>query len=121
MQAGEFYLIDLAGSENMADAQFHDKALLQQTKAINKSLMSLKECMRNRALQATNPNKQYHIPYRGSKITLLLKDSFELMSNKHCKTVVIACVAPSIADIVHTKNTLSFAAPIKIGASQKVQ
>ena len=46
---GEFFLIDLAGSENTADSQFHDKDLVKQTKEINKSLMALKDCFRSRA------------------------------------------------------------------------
>lgn len=50
MEPGELLIIDLAGSENTADSQFHDKALQKQTKEINKSLMSLKECIRNRSL-----------------------------------------------------------------------
>jgi hypothetical protein len=79
--------------------------------------MSLKECMRNRALAAIHPDKDYHIAYRNSKLTLLLKDSFEMASNKLSKTVVIANVAPGVADLSMTKNTLRFITPIKIGAS----
>ena len=47
----------------------------------------------------------------------MLKDSFELASNKLSKTVVIANVAPGVADLSMTKNTLRFIAPIKVGAS----
>ena len=83
--------------------------------------MALKECIRNRALAAMNPNKNYHIPYRNSKLTLLLKESFELMSNKLSKTVVIANVAPGVSDLAMTKNTLRFIAPIKVGAQQKAK
>ena len=81
--------------------------------------MSLKECMRNRALAAVHPEKDIHIPYRNSKLTLMLKDSFEMTSNKLSKTVVIANVAPGVADLSMTKNTLRFITPIKVGASQK--
>ena len=118
---GELYIFDLAGSENTADSQYHDKSLLAQTKEINKSLMSLKECIRNRALSALNPSKTYHISYRNSKLTHILKDSFELLSRKHCKTVVFACVSPSIFDMAMTKNTLRYITPIKIGAKEKVK
>ena len=45
---GYLYLIDLAGSENAGDSQFHDKTRLQETREINKSLMCLKDCIRNR-------------------------------------------------------------------------
>ena len=78
--------------------------------------MALKECIRNRALAAINPGNNYHIPYRNSKLTLLLKESFELMSNKLCKTVIIANVAPGVSDLAMTKNTLRFIAPIRVGA-----
>jgi len=81
--------------------------------------MALKECIRNRALSVINNDMSIHIPYRNSKLTLLLKDSFELFSNKRCKTVVIANVGPSISDLAMTKNTLRFVTPIKVGAKQK--
>ena len=81
--------------------------------------MALKECIRNRALLAANPTKSLHIPYRNSKLTLLLKDSFELESTKRCKTIIIANVSSSVADIVMTKNTLRFIVPIKIGSTLK--
>ena len=83
--------------------------------------MALKECIRNRALSAMNPSKSYHIPYRNSKLTHILKNSFELLSRKHCKTVVFACVSPSIFDMQMTKNTLRYITPIKIGAKERVK
>ena len=67
-----------------------------------------------------DPSKNVHVPYRKSKLTLLLKDAFELKSNKHCKTTIIANVAPSVADLVMSKNTLRFIVPIKIQANKKV-
>ena len=60
--------------------------------------MNLKECIRNRALAAMNPTKVFHIPYRSSKLTMILKDSFELRSSKLSKTVIIANVSPSVSD-----------------------
>lgn len=83
--------------------------------------MALKECMRNRALAALHPEKDYHIPYRNSKLTLMLKDSFEMASNKLSKTVVIANVAPGVSDLAMTKNTLRFITPIKVGSTQKAK
>ena len=97
-------LFDLAGSENTSDSKFHDKEMQKQSKEINKSLMNLKECIRNRALQAMNPGQKYHIPYRASKLTLVLKNSFELSSRIHCKTVVFANVSSAVIDHVQTKN-----------------
>jgi kinesin family protein 2/24 len=112
---GRLFVIDLAGSESAADSQFHDGSLIEETKLINKSLMNLKECIRHRALSALNPDKYYHIPYRLSRLTLLLKDAFELESHRHCKTVVFACVSPSVADAAMTANTLNYTVPIRIG------
>ena len=68
-----------------------------------------------------NPSKSYHIPYRTTKLTLVLKDSLELKSFKHCKTTIIANISPSIADIGQTKNTLRYITPIKITAKEKVK
>ena len=112
---GVIFIVDLAGSENASDAQFHDKELVNQTKLINTSLMALKECIRNRALAAIHQDTFYHVPYRLSKLTLLLKDAFELESRRLAKTVVIANVSPSCADISASLNTLKYVAPIKIG------
>ena len=113
--------VDLAGSESLSDSQFHDKALQKEMISINFSLSSLKECIRNRALQAMNPTKPYHIPYRNSSLTHIVKDSLELKSNRLCKTVIIANISPSVGDLVQTKNTLRYIAPIKIGAKEKVK
>ena len=66
-----------------------------------------------------DPGKKLHIPYRNSKLTLLLKDSFELKSTKQCKTVIIANVSTSVTDIAMTKNTLRFIVPIKVGGTLK--
>ena len=112
---GIIFVVDLAGSENASDVQFHDKDLVSQTKLINSSLMALKECIRNRALAAVNQDTFYHVPYRLSKLTLLLRDAFALESRRLAKTVVIANVSPSCADISATLNTLKYVAPLKIG------
>ncbi len=40
-------------------------------------------------------------------------------SHRHCKTVVIACVSPSVADASMTLGTLRYAVPIRIGNSNQ--
>jgi len=115
IEDGKIFVIDLAGSENAADIQFHEKSRVMETKEINKSLMALKDCIRNRALAAQNFEKFYHVPYRLSKLSLLLKDAFEVESKRLCKTVVIANLAPTVADVSMSLNTLRYVTPLKIG------
>jgi len=118
---GFLFIIDLAGSENAADSQFHDKSRIKETKEINKSLMCLKECIRNRAKSALDPHSFVHIPFRQAKLSLLLKNAFELESFRLCKTVVFANIAPTLADIAMTLNTLRYVAPIKMGVKNRIK
>ena len=52
---------------------------MEETKQINVSLNALKECIQARTL-ASAPGSAHntHVPYRRSKLTLLLKDIFEV-------------------------------------------
>jgi len=112
---GQLLVIDLAGAENAADSQFHDKSRIKETKAINSSLMTLKECIKNRAKSVQDPSTFVHIPFRQAKLMLVMKDAFELESHKLSRTVVFACVAPTLLDQAMTLNTLRYVGPIKQG------
>ena len=70
---------------------------------INKSLLALKECIR-----ALDQDKK-HTPFRGSKLTLVLKDSF----TGNCRTLMIANVSPTQSCCEHTLNTLRYADRVK--------
>ena len=70
---------------------------------INRSLLALKECIR-----ALDQNKNY-LPFRGSKLTMVLKDSF--LGN--CRTVMIGNISPSSNCCEHTLNTLRYADRVK--------
>ncbi|XP_054822006.1 kinesin-like protein KIN-13A [Prosopis cineraria] len=100
---GKISFIDLAGSERGADTTDNDRQTRIEGAEINKSLLALKECIR--ALD----NDQIHIPFRGSKLTEVLRDSF--VGNS--KTVMISCVSPNAGSCEHTLNTLRYADRVK--------
>mmetsp|Transcript_101935 Transcript_101935/g.287688 ORF Transcript_101935/g.287688 Transcript_101935/m.287688 type:complete len:1010 (-) Transcript_101935:198-3227(-) len=97
-------LVDLAGSEWAAKSQSDDRGNRLDGAEINKSLLCLKECIR--ALGS----KGSHVPFRGSKLTQVLKDSFV---GKESRTVMIANIAPSAASCEHSLNTLRYAQRVK--------
>jgi len=68
-------------------------------------LLALKECIR--ALDS----KSNHIPFRASKLTMVLRDSF--LSEKQSKIVMIACINPGSTSSDHTINTLRYAVRLK--------
>ncbi|CAH9132301.1 unnamed protein product [Cuscuta epithymum] len=100
---GKLSFIDLAGSERGADTTDNDKQTRIEGAEINKSLLALKECIR--ALD----NDQGHIPFRGSKLTEVLRDSF--VGNS--RTVMISCISPNSGSCEHTLNTLRYADRVK--------
>ena len=102
-QHGKISFIDLAGSERAADTIDTNKQTRIDGAEINKSLLALKECIR-----ALDQDKK-HTPFRGSKLTLVLRDSF--MGN--CKTLMIANISPCLSCSEHTLNTLRYADRVK--------
>jgi kinesin family protein 2/24 len=115
---GTFFLVDLAGSEASADSRHHSTERMAETREINKSLITLKDCIRARATwgiaQGNTMQKHVHIPYRTSTLTKVLKPAFDVNSSKACKTLVIACVAPSMLDVSHSRNTLRYAELLRV-------
>lgn len=101
---GKISFIDLAGSERGADTLDIDRQTRMDGAEINKSLLALKECIR--ALDQQNN----HTPFRGSKLTQVLKDSFV---GGNCRTVMIANVSPCGSTVEHTLNTLRYAYRVK--------
>lgn len=97
------------------DSKFHDKERLKETKEINSSLLTLKECIRARTLSTMGLRKHIHIPFRNSKITTLLKETFDIEScTRPCTTIFIANVSSNCIDYSHTLNTIRYASSLKV-------
>ena len=69
-EAGRISFIDLAGSERASDTTDTDKQRRMEGAEINTSLLALKECIRALGQESK------HTPFRQSKLTQVLKDSF---------------------------------------------
>jgi len=120
--AGLLYLVDLAGSEGARDVVAHGADRMRETRQINISLSVLKDCIRGKAQadavalsgDGNAGQKVPHMPFRQSAITRVLKHVFDPASTRPSKTVVIACVNPSLADVGPSKNTLRFAEMLRV-------
>ncbi|KZL83158.1 kinesin motor domain-containing protein [Colletotrichum incanum] len=116
---GLMYLVDLAGSEAARDVANHTTDRMKEAREINTSLSVLKDCIRGRAtVDAASltgkPKKPTHIPFRQSSLTKILKHVFDPAGRRSCKTVVVACVNPSLPDTGAGKNTLKYAEMLRV-------
>ena len=114
-QCGRLLLIDLAGSERASETKDSSKERRMEGAEINKSLLALKECIRKLDMERKKARgrelsaEKIHVPYRQSKLTLVLKDAF----SPAARTAMICCISPTQADQNHTLNTLRYADKIK--------
>lgn len=101
---GKFSLIDLAGNERGADTSSADRTVRMEGAEINKSLLALKECIRALGRKGT------HTPFRASKLTQVLRDSF---IGENSRTCMIAMISPGMMSCEHSLNTLRYADRVK--------
>ena len=107
---GKLSLVDLAGSERAQETQSNNRQRRAEGAEINKSLLALKECIR--ALDEKKNNPETHVPFRASKLTHVLRDSFVSRSDKS-RIIMISCVNPSYTSVNHTLNTLRYSDRLK--------
>ena len=93
--------VDLAGSERSKDSKT-EGIMIKETGNINKSLLILGKVISS----LSEKNIAKHIPYRESKLTLLLSNCF----GGNSKTLIIACINTQVSFADETYNTLQFAA-----------
>jgi len=108
-------LVDLAGSERikrtgasgstLAEAQKINLSLLELGNVIQ-ALSESSEPSVATALASGTAAASRHIPFRNSSLTRLLQESL----GGNCRTSLLVCVSPALADASETKGSLQFGA-----------
>ncbi|KAI3807572.1 hypothetical protein L1987_23502 [Smallanthus sonchifolius] len=110
---GCMHLVDLAGSER-ADKTEATGDRLKEATFINKSLSALGDVI------ASLSQKSTHVPYRNSKLTLLLQDAL----GGQAKTLMFIHVSPDPDTVGETISTLKFAervSTVELGAAKSTK
>ncbi|EXB88913.1 Kinesin-like protein KIFC3 [Morus notabilis] len=101
-ETNKIWFIDLGGSERVLKTKASGRRL-DEGKAINLSLSALGDVIH--ALQ----KKNFHVPYRNSKLTQVLRDSL----GEDSKTLMLVHVSPKEEDLCETVCTLNFATRVR--------
>lgn len=101
---GRLMLVDMAGSENIEQAGQTGLEAKMQTAKINQGNIALKRVVESIA------NGDSHVPFRDSKLTMLLQDSFE---DDKSKILMILCASPDPKELHKTISTLEYGAKAK--------
>mmetsp|Transcript_32066 Transcript_32066/g.51613 ORF Transcript_32066/g.51613 Transcript_32066/m.51613 type:complete len:668 (-) Transcript_32066:182-2185(-) len=116
--SGLLSLVDLAGSERVEKSQVTGDRL-KEAQHINKSLSALGDVVEALARRgAGGSSSSCHIPYRNSRLTLLLKDSL----GGDSKALMFVNVSPCQQQLAETVSSLRFASKVhacKVGVAKR--
>ena len=98
-RSSKLHLVDLAGSECAKSTGSSRGVRMQESKNINKSLLTL-----GRVISSLR-NQSGRIPYRDSKLTRLLQEALGGRS----KTLIVATLSPSIISMEESLSTMAYA------------
>uniref|UniRef100_A0ACD5ZE90 Uncharacterized protein n=1 Tax=Avena sativa TaxID=4498 RepID=A0ACD5ZE90_AVESA len=101
---GRLMLVDMAGSENVEAAGQTGNVAKSETGNINQGNTTLKRVVESIA------NGDSHVPFRDSKLTMLLRDSFE---DERSKILMTLCASPDPKELHKTISTLEYGARAK--------
>uniref|UniRef100_A0A7S4R3V9 Kinesin motor domain-containing protein n=1 Tax=Alexandrium monilatum TaxID=311494 RepID=A0A7S4R3V9_9DINO len=105
------HFVDLAGSERTSRAQTEGRRLKEGV-AINQSLTVL-----GRVISTLSSGARAHVPFRDSKLTVLLREAV----SGNSRTCLVACVSPAAVNIEETLSTLEFARRCKLVKTSAVR
>lgn len=98
-RSGKLSLVDLAGSERLKRSEAVGDQL-REAQYINRSLSALADVI------AAKERRGSHVPYRNSKLTLLLQDA--LGGQPECRTVIIVALPPTRLSLNDSLHSLQF-------------
>lgn len=102
-RSAKLNLVDLAGSERQSKTGLEGEGFREGVN-INYALMVLGNC-----ISALTSNSHGHIPFRDSKLTMLLKDSL----GGNARTLMIAALGPADYNFSESMSTLRYAERVK--------
>lgn len=108
--SGGLRLVDLAGSERQDKSNAsNDANRLREATHINKSLSALGEVFMALQQNKGANGKSRHVPYRNSKLTMLLQDCLSGQG----KSILLVALSPCLSSKNETICTLKFAQQVK--------
>lgn len=107
-KSGKISFVDLAGSEKIKESKVAGQ-ILTETFNINKSLLTLGICISALAEMKRKKLTTQHVPYRDSKLTMLLSDTL----GGNGVALMIACISPNGLNLNETLSTLRYASRAK--------